>query len=191
MSHSNSDDPAVPIPAHRLGRRGLLRRITTGSCALIAMVPLVATGAANPPHNVTVNRLIANGPGSGSTSCAVQYQHGNVWAVGYAKIRRGYSWGVWPSSSSNYAASNKRYAWGVSYPNIPDGNSVRCGGTTAQVTVVWNGGLYQYTKNGTGFGWVQAQGPVYSNILGSTGWVAGPVSPGGGQPLASRDFPGL
>lgn len=161
----------------------------------IAMLTLAMAGTvsatADPPHNVTVDRLIANGPGTDSTSCSVLYQHGNVWAVGYAKITRGTAATLWPTTSTTYAPSGKRYGWGLTYPSMPDGVPIRCNFTGVTVGVLWNGQILEYYNEGSGTSWVQAQGPVYSSIIGSTGWVGGPVATGGGQALANQYFPGF
>ena len=159
---------------------------------LSGMIAYGSAGAtADPPHNVTVDRLIANGPGTDSTSCAVRYQHGNIWAVGYGKIMRGTAAVLWPTSSTTYAQHGTRYGWGLIYPGMPDGVTTRCSFTGVAVGVLWNGQILEYYNEGSGTSWVQAQGPVYSSIIGSTGWVGGPVMPGGGQALASKYFPGF
>jgi hypothetical protein len=176
-----------------------MRSFTRRAGLVIATVCLLsattASAAANPPHNVDSARLINYnaGGGGGSTQCAVRYQHGNVYGVGYSKIKRGYDYSQWPASSSSYASAGWRYGWDVSYPNIPDGSPVRCQFMTSYVIVFHNNYLLTYgAPQGTGNGtWLQATGPVYSSIVGSEGWVWGPVYPGGAQAIASQSFPGL
>lgn len=161
----------------------------------IASISAPASATPNPPHNVDTAQLI-NYNGGGvidSTQCAVRYQHGNVFAVGYSKIKRGYDYSQWPSSSSSYASAGWRYGWGVSYPNVPDGLAVRCTEMATLVTVLYSNNLLEYSSaSGTGDGyWLQANGPVYSALVGSQGFVWGPAYGGTGQAIGGEEFPGL
>ena len=167
-------------------------------CVAVTMssaAPGTAFATANPPHNVDTAELINYNAGGGtdSTQCAVRYQHGNVYAVGYSKIKRGYDYAQWPTSSSSYATAGWRYGWGVTYPSMPDGNTVRCTQMQTFVTVLFNNNVLQYSSaSGTGDGtWLQATGPVYSSLVGSQGWVWGPTHAGGGQAIAADTFPGF
>ena len=153
--------------------------------------PSIAAATADPPQGVNSNRLIANGPGMDSTACEVVCKHGNVFAVGYAEGSRGSSGSLWPTSSSSYASSGYRYGWGLSYNNVPDGQPLRCTNMAVYVTVLYSGNLYEYSASGSGSSVIHVQGPTYSSLVGSYGFVAGATYPGGGQPIASRSFPGF
>ncbi len=185
---ATSQPPTVIRPVRPRLRFGFIAAVAV----LVVGVSIPASAAPNPAHNVTVNRLISNTPGQQSTACSVQYQHGNLWTVSYAKIRRGFAHPEWlPTTTSSYAANGYRYRWGASYPNLPDGNTVRCAGTDVTLTYLFGGQLLNITTGGTGVGWHQATGPQWSSIVGGRGWVSGNTNPAGGQPLASRDFPGV
>jgi len=169
--------------------RAVVVAMILASCAI--GVPSLAYATADPPQGVNATRLIANGPGADSTACEVVWKHGNVFAVGYAEGSRGSSGSIWPTASSSYASAGYRYGWGLSYNNIPDGQPQRCTSMTVFVTVLYSGSLYEFSASGSGSTLIHVQGQTYSSLVGSVGFVAGPTYPGGGQPIASRTFPGF
>jgi hypothetical protein len=162
---------------------------------LSVAVPGSSHATADPTHNVDTAKLINYNAGgfAGSDQCAVRYQHGNIYATAYSKIKRGYDFTQLSASSSSYATAGVRYGWGVTYPNMPDGVTVRCTTMQTFATVSYSGNLLEYssaadTGNGT---WLQATGPVYSSLVGSQGWVWGPTNGLGNQAIAAATFPGL
>jgi hypothetical protein len=169
-----------------------MRRLFLALALMLAVQPRTAMAVADPPHNVAVTVLISSSTSNPSTtSCSATYQHGNVFGVGYAKIRRGFGFSVWPFGATAYATPPSRYEWGANYPNLPSPPGVRCNTVAVNVGVLSNGVVLQFSNSGSGGSWVQANGPVYSTLIGGTGYTYGAVVLPYVQPVASRGFPGI
>lgn len=170
----------------------------TRACVLASLVAFATMStvlttsveaAPYPPHNTETFVKFWQGYGyTDHQNCDTFVKHGNAYAVGYAQIRRDYAGAHTSTSSSTQASWSYPYYWGGDYNNLPPG-VVRCKGLTTIVTVSWNGQLLEYSNENltaSNPNWVHAQGPTYSSLVGSTGYVSGNAGL-----LTGKTFPGI